>query len=248
MVLKRRLIIRAAYTGAMLLLTSVAAIADTPPERTMLAQPPRALTDFELTSHEGKPLRLSQLRGAPVLLFFGFAHCPTVCPAALQQLRELDQKHKADLGPTRIVVISVDGERDTPQVLAGWVKPLSKSFTGLTGSPATVKGIAAQFTAAFYKTPGKEAGEYLVEHNSQIYLIDARRQAACDLLQCAGGHDGGGDEVDRGRGQAPQPGTDDQRPRRKRDPIVAIRAQQIPTLVGHEGAGRSFADYLFELG
>jgi protein SCO1 len=171
-VLKRRLIIRAAYTGAMLLLTSVAAIADTPPERTMLAQPPRALTDFELTSHEGKPLRLSQLRGAPVLLFFGFAHCPTVCPAALQQLRELDQKHKADLGPTRIVVISVDGERDTPQVLAGWVKPLSKSFTGLTGSPATVKGIAAQFTAAFYKTPGKEPGEYLVEHNSQIHLID----------------------------------------------------------------------------
>ena len=138
----------------------------------MLAQPPRALTDFELTSHEGKPVRLSQLRGAPVLVFFGFTHCPTVCPTALQQLRELEQKHKADIGPTRVVIISVDGERDTPHALAEWLAPISKSFIGLTGSPAAVSDFAAQFTAAFYKAPGKMPGEYLVEHNSQIFLID----------------------------------------------------------------------------
>jgi protein SCO1/2 len=157
---------------AFLLLTSVATLAATAPERTMLAQPPRALTDFELTSHEGKPMRLSQLRGAPVLVFFGFAHCQSICPTALHQLRQLRQQHKGEIGRTRIVIVSVDGERDTPEAMATWLAPVSKEFIGLTGSPAAVRDIAAQFTAAFYKTPGKLPGSYLVEHNSQIFLVD----------------------------------------------------------------------------
>lgn len=138
----------------------------------MLAHPPRALTDFALTSHEGKSVRLSQWKGAPVLVFFGFTHCPSVCPTALHQLRELQQKHKNELGRTRIVIVSVDGERDTPQAMATWLAPISKEFIGLTGTPAAVRDIAAQFTAAFYKTPGQAPGTYLVEHNSQIFLID----------------------------------------------------------------------------
>jgi protein SCO1/2 len=162
-----------ATCAVLLLLTSVATPAGTsPPPRTMFAQPPRALADFVLTSHEGKPVRLSQWRGAPVLVFFGFAHCPSVCPAALHQLRELQQAHENELGRTRIVIISVDGERDTPQAMAAWLAPISKKFVGLTGAPTAVRDIAAQFTAAFYKTPGKEPGGYLVEHNSQIFLID----------------------------------------------------------------------------
>jgi len=140
----------------------------------LLATPPRALTDFELTNHDGKPTRLSQLKGAPVLVFFGFAHCPTVCPAALQELRQLEARHKAELGATRIVIISVDGERDTPQVMATWLKPISKQFIGLTGAPGKVREIAQEFSAAFYKTPGAKPEEYLVEHNAQIFLIDAQ--------------------------------------------------------------------------
>jgi protein SCO1/2 len=153
------------------LFTSTSIAADAP-ERTLLATPPRALTDLELTSHEGKPTRLSQLKGAPVIVFFGFAHCPTVCPAALQELRTLEAKYKTELGATRIVIISVDGERDTPQAMAQWLKPISKKFIGLTGSPAKVREIAHEFSAAFYKTPGAKADEYLVEHNAQIFLID----------------------------------------------------------------------------
>jgi protein SCO1 len=144
------------------------------PERTLLATPPRTLTDFELTNHEGKPLRLSHLKGAPVLVFFGFAHCPTVCPAALQELRQLEARHEAELGATRIVIISVDGERDTPPAMAQWLKPISKTFIGLTGPSARVREIAREFSAAFYKTPGNTPNEYLVEHNAQIFLIDAQ--------------------------------------------------------------------------
>ena len=83
-----------------------------------------------------------------------------------------------------------------------WLDADLEIFIGLTGSPATVSDVAAQFSAAFYKTPGKMPGDYLVEHNSQIFLIDARWQAARDVLQCAGRDDGAGDEVDRGRGRA----------------------------------------------
>jgi protein SCO1/2 len=146
------------------------------PERTLLATPARAISHFELTSHEGKATKLSQLRGSPVLIFFGFSHCPTICPAALQRLRQLERQHKAELGNTRIVIISVDGERDTPQVMKAWLASMSKSFIGLTGHPAKVRNIAQQFSAAFYKTPGANANEYLVEHNSQIFLLDAKGQ------------------------------------------------------------------------
>ena len=145
-----------------------------PPERTLLATPPKALNDFELTSHTGKPARLSKLKGAPVLVFFGFTHCPQVCPAALTELRQLESKHKAELGPTRIVIVSVDGERDTPEAMQTWLKPLSPNFIGLTGAPAQVHTIAEGFSATFYKTAGPKPGEYSVEHNSQVFLLDAQ--------------------------------------------------------------------------
>jgi protein SCO1/2 len=161
---------RFAPFAAALLTLSTAALAA--PERTLLASPPQALSDFELTSHEDKPVRLAQLRGAPVLLFFGFTHCPSVCPAALEQLRQLEKQHGKELGRARIVIVSVDGGRDTPERLASWLKPISKNFLGLTGEPEKVRRIASELTAAFYKTPGRKPSEYLVEHNSQIFLID----------------------------------------------------------------------------
>lgn len=154
-------------------LVGAGAQAATPaPDRTLLATPPRAVADFELTSHQGKPLRLSQLQGAPVLVFFGFSHCPSVCPAALQQLRELEKNHVASLGRTRIAIISVDGERDTPAVMASWLRGVSPNFIGLTGASAKVQPIAASFSAVFYKQATTASG-YDVQHSSQIFLVDA---------------------------------------------------------------------------
>jgi protein SCO1 len=151
-------------------------IAHATPERTLLATPPRPVNDFQLTSHEGKPFKLSQLRGAPVLIFFGFTRCPTICPTALEQLRQLQKQHAAQLGNTRIVIVSVDGERDSPQAMKQWLAPISPRFIGLTGPSAHVRDIARQFSAAFFKTPGANPSEYSVEHNSQIFLLDAQGQ------------------------------------------------------------------------
>jgi protein SCO1/2 len=156
-------------------LASAVAFAAAPaPERTLLAEPPRAIADFQLTDQSGKAVKLADFRGTPVLMFFGFTHCSTVCPAALHQLRQLERQHGAELGKTRIVIVSVDGERDTPAAMKTWLQPLSAKFIGLTGAPARVQNIAAQFSAAFYKLPGQSAGEYSMEHNSQIFLLDAK--------------------------------------------------------------------------
>jgi protein SCO1 len=144
------------------------------PERTLLAEPPRAIADFQLTDQAGKAVKLADFRGAPVLMFFGFTHCSTACPAALHQLRQLERQHGAELGKTRIVIVSVDGERDTPAAMKTWLQPLSANFIGLTGAPARVQNMAAQFSAAFYKLSGQSAGEYSMEHNSQIFLLDAQ--------------------------------------------------------------------------
>jgi len=161
--------------GLIALLASAAATAAAPaPERTLLAEPPRAIADFQLTDQAGKTVKLTDLRGAPVLMFFGFTHCAQVCPAALHQLRQLEREHRTELGKTRIVIVSVDGERDSPAVMKAWLQPISTSFIGLTGAPPRVHNIAAQFSAAFYKVPGANANEYSMEHNSQIFLLDGK--------------------------------------------------------------------------
>jgi protein SCO1 len=151
-----------------------AASAAPAPERTLLVDPPRAIADFQLTEQSGKAVKLTDLRGTPLLVFFGFTHCSTACPVALHQLRQLERMHKAELGKTRIVIISVDGERDTPDAMKQWLKPMSEKFIGLTGPPARVHNVAATFSAAFFKQPGASATDYQVEHTSQIFLVDSQ--------------------------------------------------------------------------
>jgi protein SCO1/2 len=165
--------IRPAIALLVLLASAAAAAAAPAPERTLMSEPPRAIADFQLTDQSGKAVKLADLRGTPLLVFFGFTHCSSVCPTALHQLRQLEREHRAELGKTRIVIISVDGERDTPQAMSSWLKPLSANFIGLTGAPARVQNIAANFSAAFFKQPATAPGEYQVDHNSQIFLLDA---------------------------------------------------------------------------
>lgn len=159
-------------TIALALLILIGNAVSAAPERTLLATPPRALQNFELTGQRGEPVRLEQFRGAPLLVFFGFSHCPSVCPAALHQLKQLERDHGKVLGKTRILIVSVDGDRDSPQVLEQWLAPISRTFVGATAAPSKVRTIASQLSAAFYKTPGESPEKYLVEHSSQIFLID----------------------------------------------------------------------------
>ncbi len=141
-------------------------------ERVYVNPAPAPLTDFTLTDHTGKPRAFSSLNGKPALVFFGFTHCPDVCPQTLARLKALHLARDGALKSARIVLISVDGERDTPAALKAYLAPLSPDFIGLTGDPKSTGKIAAQFAAVFFKEPPGKDGNYNVMHSSQIFVVD----------------------------------------------------------------------------
>ena len=133
---------------------------------------PAAVADFTLTDQSGKPRSFSSLKGEPALVFFGFTHCPNVCPTALGRLKLLHEARGGALKDARIVLISVDGERDTPARLESWLAPLSPDFIGLTGDPKATATIAARFAAVFFKEPPGKDGNYNVMHSTQVFAVD----------------------------------------------------------------------------
>jgi len=160
------------------LLTLAAAHAANPVEasefaRTQFASPRKAISNFELVNQDGQRFGLRQLEGRPTLLFFGFTHCQDVCPATLQVLRIAHRDLSALKPAPLVVLVSVDGDRDTPANMKEYLAPYGDGFIGLTGSPKSVRDIAAQFSAVFFKgAPADNSGNYQVEHTSQVYLID----------------------------------------------------------------------------
>jgi protein SCO1 len=159
--------------AALFLLTTPLALAAD--GRVTVAESMIPLGDFELTDQNGKAIQFSSLRGKPVLVFFGFTSCPSICPAAMNELRILTESlDKSGDSVPQVVMISVDGERDTPAVMRAYLEPLSKDFIGLTGDPRLVRDIAARFSAVFFKgIAGDNSGNYQVQHTSMIYLVDA---------------------------------------------------------------------------
>lgn len=133
---------------------------------------PAAIPDFTMTDQSGKPRAFSSLRGEPVLVFFGFTHCPNVCPVTLGRLKMLHEFQGGSLKAARVVLVSVDGDRDTPARLKEYLAPLSGDFIGLTGDPKATAKIAAQFAAVFFKEPAAKDGGYNVMHSTQVYAVD----------------------------------------------------------------------------
>jgi len=142
-------------------------------DKVLIAQSPQDVPDFELTDQEAQPFRFSQLRGQTTLVFFGFTHCPDICPTTLYKLKLSDEARDRSLLRAAVVLISVDGDRDTPAAMKDYLASFSPDFIGLTGNPRLVRDIAARFSAVFFKgLPSDKSGNYLVEHTSQLYLVD----------------------------------------------------------------------------
>jgi protein SCO1/2 len=150
-------------------------------ERVMVTAP-KPIADFELTDDDGKRFKLSSLQGQPALVFFGFAHCPDVCPAAMQKLMVLRKSEPKKYQQVQVVMISVDGERDTPDSMKAFLSRFSPDFIGLTGPPAEVRNIAARFSASFFKDPPKDSsGAYLVQHTSRVYALDRKGRLRAEM-------------------------------------------------------------------
>jgi protein SCO1 len=162
-------------SAGLALTPAVAAAASPSPstERVMMAEPPRTIPDFTLTNQNGKPRHLSDLRGETLLVFFGFTHCANVCPATMHMLKAAHESKDRAIRRARVVMVSIDGERDTPPVMKSYLAAFSPDFVGLTGDPRVVRDIAQQFSALFFKgPPTNAAGDYQMEHTSQVYLVD----------------------------------------------------------------------------
>ena len=178
-----------AAAGTMLSLCLMAAecLAGPKVDRVRLAVTPAEIEDFLLTDQNGRPFRLGELRSRGTLVFFGFTHCPGVCPATMFQLRELveRQKQHGSVVPT-VVMISVDGERDTPAAMKSYLEPMSPAFIGLTGDSRDVHRIAKRFSAVFFKgLPGDASGSYQVEHTSQVYFLDSENRLRATFFEAS---------------------------------------------------------------
>jgi protein SCO1 len=125
---------------------------------------------LELTDHTGKPRRLEDFRGKAVVLFFGFTHCPDICPTTLADISQAIKGLGADAERVQVLMVSVDPERDTQDSLAKYVTAFDPRFLGLRGDLAATKKVAAEFKIYFEKR--KQGDGYTVDHSGQSYVID----------------------------------------------------------------------------
>ncbi len=136
---------------------------------------PREVGDFHLTDQLGKPFSAASLQGAPSLVFFGFTHCPDVCPTTLAQLAALDKL--APVPGLRVIFVSVDPQRDTPTALAAYLRNFDPRFIGVTGDPAAIAAVAANFGVAVEKVP-LTGDDYTVDHSAALFLLNASGRIA----------------------------------------------------------------------
>jgi protein SCO1/2 len=135
--------------------------------------PPRPLPPLELIDQDDRPFDAARLRGGWTLLFFGFTSCPDACPltmSALAQANELLADLPASLRP-RVVMISVDPERDTPERLGAYVRAFDPTFVGATGTQAAVNELAQRIGVLVSKRQ-LEGDSYTVDHTTSVFLID----------------------------------------------------------------------------
>lgn len=137
--------------------------------------PPQPAADFTLTEHTGEPLRLSDLRGKPVLLFFGYTHCPDVCPLTLDRLRHALDAAGAGPEDARVLLVTVDPERDTPEVLARYVSRFGPAVSGLVGPHDTLAELQRAY--GVHAEPAADAsGHASMMHTSAVFGIDSEGQ------------------------------------------------------------------------
>ena len=130
-----------------------------------------AQADFKLIDHNGNMRTLADFRGKVVLMFFGYMHCPDVCPTTMADitlaLRMLD---KEDVTKVQVLFVTVDPERDTPALLAQYVPAFDASYLGLWGDVATTAKVAESFGVSYAKQASKTG--YNVDHTAGVYIID----------------------------------------------------------------------------
>lgn len=140
------------------------------------AAPPDTGGDFTLTGTEGQRVSLADFRGKVVLMFFGFTNCPDACPTTMITLRSVREKLAGRVGDIQVIFITVDPERDTPEVMKEYVAHFGSFVTGLTGTAQEISEVAEQYNTLFRIVKTEGEADYSVGHTDFIYLIDKEGQ------------------------------------------------------------------------
>jgi protein SCO1/2 len=152
-------------------------------DRVRVLEAPVLLSDVALIDTAGDDFKLSRLHGKVVFVFFGFTNCADICPLTMQRFREAHASGEVDTDKVSFVLVSVDGERDTPDAMRRFLAGYSEDFIGLTGETADLKNLAKQFRAPFYKGDAAASpdGNYAVAHSPRVYAVDADGALVAEL-------------------------------------------------------------------
>jgi protein SCO1/2 len=141
--------------------------------------------DFALTDAGGMRRTLADYRGKVVVLFFGYTHCPDVCPTTLSQLAQARRLLGADADRVQVLFATLDPQRDTPALLARYVQAFDPSFVGQTGSAEQIAGAAREFKVFFQKVDGPTADSYTLDHASGSFVFDPQGHVRLYVLDRA---------------------------------------------------------------
>jgi len=132
---------------------------------------PRVAGDLAMTDQDGAATKLSELAGAPVLVFFGFTHCPEICPTALADISQIIDTLGPDGEKVNALFVTVDPERDTPAVLKDYLSSFNPRLIGVGGDADALAAVAKAYRVYYKKVPLKD-GDYTMDHTAIVYLMD----------------------------------------------------------------------------
>lgn len=127
---------------------------------------------FALTAQDGRTVTEKDLLGAPFLVFFGFTHCPDVCPTTLFEASEMLRAAGSQGDKLRILFVTVDPERDTPEVMKSYLGAFDPRIIGLSGSPEAIAAMIKSYKVYARKVPTSDG--YTMDHTAMVYLMDAK--------------------------------------------------------------------------
>ncbi|RZN11976.1 copper-binding protein [Bradyrhizobium genosp. SA-3] len=136
-----------------------------------VAQPAAIGGPFQLTDQNGRAVTDKTLKGKPTLIFFGYTHCPDVCPTSLFEISEVLRAMGKEADKVNAIFISVDPERDTPAAMKDYLTSFDPHLEGLSGDPAEVAKVITSYRVYAKKVPTKD-GDYTMDHTALVYLMD----------------------------------------------------------------------------
>jgi protein SCO1 len=128
--------------------------------------------DFALTDHNGVARSLKDFRGKAVALFFGYTHCPDVCPTTLSEFAMALRQMGDEANRVQVLFVTLDPERDTPELLAKYVPAFNPAFLGLHTDSKSLAKLTADFKVVYQKNSGNDPKNYLIDHSTGTYIYD----------------------------------------------------------------------------